>query len=335
MSDSPVLNLLYQAALDQDVLEIAILNAEFHPLLLEIKAQASHLTLVQHFKPTINALQCITTDVSTQLEGQFPLILLIPSKDKQQSLAWMALAMAHLCEGGKLLLACENQYGAKSYESALKKLTGQVNSTSKAKCRVFSALKTVDLNSALQQAWLQAAMPKYLESHGLLAQPGLFSWKTADIGSLLLLESLPTSLSGVGMDLCCGYGLLAASILNHQQDIQHLHLVEADALALACAQVNTAGHEHVHYHHLDAQTEPLPKKTDWLVCNPPFHRGQVRDVELGKAIVVRACHALKAGGDLYLVANRQLPYEHVLKEHLSSVETWIERDGFKVLHGKR
>jgi len=340
LNDSPALTLLYTSALAQNVSSVAVLNAQMHPLLLDLKAQVQDLRLVQHFKPESNALHDVATP-SLSLKGEYPLILLLPSKDKQQSLAWMALAFAHLQQGGKLLMACENQYGAKSYASALKKLAGHANASSKAKCRIFSACKNDGLDAALQQTWIEASVARCVESHGLWSQAGLFSWKTADVGSKLLLEILPNTLAGLGMDLCCGYGLLAADILQKNHHIKLMHLVEADAFALACAQRNTQCKTDskevltMRYHHLDATTEGLPKKLDWVVCNPPFHRGQTRDVELGKSIVIRACHALKAGGELFLVANRQLPYEAILKDNLSSVAILISRDGFKVLHGKR
>ncbi|PJA34339.1 MAG: hypothetical protein CO187_00510, partial [Zetaproteobacteria bacterium CG_4_9_14_3_um_filter_53_7] len=45
--------------------------------------------------------------------------------------------------------------------------------------------------------------------------------------------------------------------------------------------------------------------------------------------------SLKKGGILYLVANRQLPYEHVLQAELQSCLKLIEADGFKVIQGIR
>jgi len=333
LNESPALKLLLEAGLGVEQKNIAFINALTHPLLTTLKEECEHLQLVQTFKPEINQLNTLGL-VLGQLQGQYDLVLMLLSKDKKQSLGWMALAFEHLREGGKLLVACENQYGAKSYESALKNLAGHANSTSKSKCRLFSAKKTDVLNAGLQQQWLDDAKPRTLDSHGLWAQAGLFSWKNADIGSALLLKHLP-AFKGKGMDLCCGYGLLSVDILKKSSDITQLHMVEADALALACAEKNLADVEGVRFHHLDAAVEALPKHLNFVVCNPPFHTGQSRDVELGQNIVSKACGALTHGGELYLVANRQLPYEKILNEHLREVECLAAGDGFKVIRGKK
>ena len=334
MSDSPVLQLLLQqAAMASEGERLAFLNASAHPLLHRLQQQSVEFTLEQSFKPEINALKAAGF-APGELHGEYDLVLLHPAKDKVQSLGWMAKAFSHLRDGGKLLIACENQYGAKSYESALQKLAGVVNSISKSKCRLFSAKKSAVLDSALQQNWLADAQPRQLESHGLGAQAGLFSWKSADTGSQLLMEHLP-QFKGEGMDLCCGYGLLSVALLQSSAEIARLHLVEAERLALDNARKNVAFSTKVELHHLDAAQEALPKHLDWIVCNPPFHSGQSRDVDLGKTIVSRACDSLKDGGELYMVANRQLPYENVLKAKLREVETLAVGQGFKVIRGKK
>ena len=333
LNDSPALPLLLQAVLTSGYNKIGFINAFAHPLLSDLKTKSDTLNLVQSFKPDVDVLKAngFQTDL---LADDLDCILLIPSKDKIQNLGWIAEAFNHLVEGGKLLVACENQYGAKSYESALKKIAGIAQSNSKSKCRLMSAKKTVALDTALQQVWLDEAAPRRLDSHGLWAQAGLFSWKAADTGSSLLLKHLPM-LEGEGMDLCCGYGLLSAALLEKSPKVKRLHMVEAEGLALACAKRNVQGFESVVFYHMDAAKEGLPKHLDWIVCNPPFHTGQNRDVELGKTIVTRACESLKYNGELYLVANRQLPYEKILKTSLSEIEQIAVGDGFKVLRGKK
>ncbi|MDX8387746.1 MAG: methyltransferase [Ghiorsea sp.] len=333
MNQSPALPLLLQAALSTRSKRIGFIHAFAHPLLTELNQAVADLDIEQSFKPAIDELKQLGLSTN-KLSGSYDLILLIPSKDKLQSLGWMATAFAHLVDGGKLLLACENQYGAKSYDSALKKIAGISVSNSKSKCRLCSAKKTSALDIGLQQAWIEAALPKRLDSHGLWAQAGLFSWKSADVGSKLLLEHLP-EMEGEGLDLCCGYGLLSHSILHKSANIKQLHMFEAESLALDCAKKNVKAFEQVSFYHLDATKDSLPKHLDWIVCNPPFHTGQSRDVELGQTIVTCACEALKYNGNLYVVANRQLPYEKILKAQLREVEIIAVGNGFKVIRGRK
>ncbi|WP_198507097.1 class I SAM-dependent methyltransferase [Mariprofundus aestuarium] len=331
------IELLYRAALGTPATRTLIINAQAHELLTALNEQAQ-LELWQQFKPGYDALKGMGMAVSPALPSAgtpYDLILLLPAKNKQQTLAWMATAMQQLTDQGRLLVACANNHGAKSYEDALKKLAGKISSSSKSKCRIFSARKTAALDGHLATQWLNAGKQQRVESHGLISQPGLFSWDRPDRGSLLLLEQLP-ELSGTGVDLCCGYGLLSEKILRSSKQVDRLHLVEADHLALDCAAMNcTAWSDKTEYHWLDAASQPLPENMAWIACNPPFHTGQDRDIDLGQQIIINACRALKPGGLLYLVANRKLPYEAVLQSGLKTSQTLIEAEGFKVIRGIR
>ena len=339
----PAIELLYQAALDMPAARTCIINAHAHPLLADLQQQTQLLALQQHFKPEYTALQRNHLSVSPdwpEPAERFDLILLLPAKNKQQTRGWLAAALHRLSDTGRLMVAAANTHGARSYATALQQLTGQITSRSKSKCRIFSARKTAAFDTALTEQWMNDAQPQYLEphglgSHGLYTQAGLFSWDRADTGSSLLLQQLP-ALSGKGMDLCCGYGLLSEHILRHPNTVSNIHLVEADHLALNCAKQNMAKRTHpIQYHWLDAAHDPLPQGLDWIVCNPPFHSGQTRDVELGQHIAQRGCESLKRGGVLYLVANRKLPYERLLQSALHQCQTLIEADGFKVIQGIR
>lgn len=335
----PAVQLLYQSAIDglnDNTSCVAIINAHADPLLKNIAAQCNNLALLQHFKPEYDELIRLGLECSQHLEADSELILLIPSKNKQQTLGWMAEAMLNLADAGKLLIACANSHGAKSYESALKKLAGSVSSSSKSKCRIFSARKTETLNHELAKQWITNTQPRKVDSHGLIAQPGLFSWDRTDIGSLLLLKHLPDSLSGTGMDLCCGYGLLSENILMNHPDIQSLYLIEADHLALNCAEENTKTWKgKIQSHWLDATAGALPLKLDWIVCNPPFHKGQEQDISIGQTIIANACSSLKRGGKLYMVANRKLPYEKVLDQRLMRHKALVQAEGFKVIEATK
>lgn len=327
--------LLYQTAINMPASNIAIFNAYAHPLLQELCTKAETYAIQQHFKPEYDAFLQLGLNIE-ESKQTFDLALLLPSKNKQQTQTWMAEAMLQMSDGGQLIMACANRHGAKSHETALQRLAGNITSGSKAKCRIFSARKTGDLDTDLAALWIDNGKAQKRESHGLISQPGLFSWDKTDVGSQLLLSFLNEPLNGEGADLCCGYGLLSEHILRVSTQITKLHLIEADCLALSCAAQNTAAwKEKVEIHWLDAAMEQLPTKLDWVVCNPPFHTGQRRDFELGQTIVAQACRSLKRGGKLYLVANRKLPYERILNSELRSIQVLAESDGFKVIRGTR
>ncbi len=339
----PATQLLYQAAvktLDDRSKKIVVFNAHANPLLEKISARCDKLVLLQHYKPEYDELKRMGLTCSQKIESNADAALLIPSKNRQQTLGWMAEAMVNLADGGKLIVGCANKHGAKSYENALKTVAGNIGSSSKSKCRLFSARKSASFNSELAQQWRAEAQPQHVESHGLISQPGLFSWEKPDTGSQLLLKHLPETLHGRGMDLCCGYGFLSERLLKASPNIEMLYLVDADRLALQCAEQNTMPwQEKIRPHWLDAAAEPLSPlqkaKLDWVICNPPFHRGQDKDVPLGQTIIANGCRSLKRGGSLYMVANRKLPYEATLDRMLMRHRIVVQEQGFKIIEATK
>lgn len=337
MSAAP---LLYSSARehlrDWQVQRLGIIHALPSAGLTSLLTATPDYHLQQHFREHALALQSMGYASGTSLQGKFDLILINPSKNRQQTLGWIAEALNLLHADGRIMLCAENQYGARGLESHVRDITDDLSSFSKAKCRCMSFRSSSVNNPKLVEQWRQQSAVSDVPDLGLLSQPGLFSWDQADKGSELLLQFIPASLRGTGMDLCCGNGFLAHNISRHSPDIQHLHMVDHDQLALTCAESNLADSSMPHTcHWLDATTEPLPQSLDWIVCNPPFHQHQQQNVELGQIIIQRACDALKRGGELWIVANRKLPYEHVLTEKLGKVEILGQQQGYKIMHGVR
>lgn len=332
------IELLYQSVFAFPHERILVINAHAHALLTTISEQAEQLDLQQHFKSEYTTISKNGLTVHPDWPAgdiEYDVILLLPGKNKQQTLAWLAEATNRLRQNGKVVVACANKHGAKSYETALKQIAENISSRCKSKCRIFSTRRSAIFNNHLAKQWIDTGKPRCIDAHGLISQPGLFSWNRPDPGSVLLMGKLP-ELSGTGMDLCCGYGFLAAHILRQSTNIKCLHLVEADRFALDCARQNTTSWPGLtQFHWTDATTELLPDRLDWIVCNPPFHSGQNRDVELGQSIVLRACKSLRRDGILYLVANRKLPYERLLQTALTQYRTLLDVDGFKIIEGIR
>jgi len=321
---------------DWQVQRIGIMHALARPELAALLAGATDYQLQQHFREHALELEKSGFATSTELQGMFDLILINPSKNRQQTLGWIAKALSLLHADGRIMLCVANLHGAKGLESHVREITDNLSSFSKAKCRCMSFRAASVNNPELVDQWHQNALINLVSGLGLYSQPGLFSWDTPDKGSELLLQFIPASLTGTGMDLCCGNGFLAHAIAHRSPDIAHLHLVDHDQLALACAESNLAGSDVPHsFHWLDATNESLPQSLDWLVCNPPFHQHQQQSIELGQAIIQRACASLRRGGHLWIVANRKLPYEHLLAEKLEGVEILSQQQGYKILHGVR
>jgi 16S rRNA (guanine1207-N2)-methyltransferase len=284
------------------------LGAEPHPAL----ATWPELTGWQPFKPRAVAWEQAGLRRTDEPAGTYPLVLVLPGKSRDETLAWLALARDHLESGGRMLVAMPNTAGAGRFEKELARACGRVSSLQKHKCRAFQAVADGSWREDIFAEWRALGGRRLVPNTRFVVEPGIFSVNQADPGSALLAAHLPGGLRGAVADLGAGWGYLADAVLRRYPQVARIDLFEADARALACARENLAGHDREIGYHWHDVCAGVPGGYDAVVMNPPFHTGQANDVELGRAFIVAAAAALRRGGRLLLVANRQLPYEAVL-----------------------
>ncbi|MCW1922012.1 methyltransferase [Luteolibacter arcticus] len=281
------------------------LGAEPHPDLKDWP----QVTGWQPLKPLADAWEKAGFARVDEPVGTWPLVMLLPGKSKDETLAALAKAHDLLENGGTLVVAMANTAGAQRFEKELEKATGKIATLSKHKCRVFHAVKDGTWDEGLLASWRALGEPR--EVDGFVVEAGVFSADHIDPGSALLAANLPKSLRGTVADLGAGWGYLSKAVADGCSGVKAIHLFEADARALACARKNLGeGNFEFHWHDVAAG---LPGKYETIVSNPPFHTGQTSDLYLGKAFLRTAAAALRTGGRLFLVANRQLPYEPELE----------------------
>ncbi len=271
---------------------------------------------------------------------RFPLVLILPPRQREEARAVFARALTCLAPGGTVLASMPNTEGARSGESDLAALAGTVQHRSKHKCRVFwSTPKDDDVDRPLQAEWLALDAPRAIMD-GYISRPGLFAWNRIDRASALLAEHLPADLRGRVADLGAGYGYLATQVIARCLGVSAIDLYEAEARALEPARINLENARlassralelAVHWHDV---TRGLPGKYDAIVSNPPFHQGRADIPALGQAFINSAADALLPGGSVWLVANRHLPYEVLLTKRFSEVRAVTVQDGFKVIEAR-
>lgn len=168
---------------------------------------------------------------------------------------------------------------------------------------------------------------------GFQTAPGVFSADGIDPASALLLNALPEKPGHRIADLGAGWGYLSAGLLR-SETVRDLHLVEADHTALECARRNISD-PRAHFHWADACTWTAPEKLDAVIMNPPFHTGRSAEPALGQSFIQAAARNLTGSGQLWMVANRHLPYETTLGERFARVEEVAGDNRFKVFHASR
>lgn len=291
----------------------------------------------QDFRPFATALERMGLRVNEPAaDARHALVVVWPPRQREAARALFARAWRHCAAGGVVLAAAPNTQGARAAEADLARLAGPLRHLSKHKCRVFWNAPGARPDPVLLADWLALDAPRRNPA-GFVSRPGLFAWDRVDPASALLAETLPPTLAGEVADLGAGYGYLAVELIARCPQLAAVDLYEADARALEPARINVAEAMQAHGRSLRVSvywhdvTAGLPRTYDAIVCNPPFHQGRADLPALGQAFIRAAADALRPQGQLWLVANRHLPYEATLAARFADVRLLAERDGFKAL----
>lgn len=299
----------------------------------------AHWRCEQTFKPWAQVLARAGLVVAETVdEDDFDIALVFASRSRERTRAHYARAAHCVREGGVIVAAQANDQGARSAQSDLQALLGPLQHISRRKCRAFwRVVDRTSIDAALLAQWSALDEVRTIFDGRYWSRPGLFAWDRVDAASALLAEHLPSTLAGRVADLGAGYGYLATEVLRRCRGVTSIDLYEAEALArepalrnleAATAARGDAVASVFHWHDV---TQGLPRRYDAIVSNPPFHEGRADQPELGRAFIESAADALDANGELWLVANRHLPYEATLARRFGVVRSVAERDGFKVI----
>lgn len=321
------------------------------------------LHCVQGFRPNYLALQRANVDVSPEPVGDnYDLALVLAGRHRGQNEAWLAEAIKRVRSGGLVLMAGGKTDGISSLRKRLAKDIPLGGHMAKNHGEVFwlergdDAVRWVsDLRTPVPDPSPQRGgepgssgpvSPSPLWGRGgdgdaddrFVTAPGMFSHDRIDSGSLLLADSLPANLKGETADFCAGWGYLSVALAARATNIGRIDLYEADHASLEAARTNMkalAPDMPAAFHWLDLEREPVERRYDAIVMNPPFHHGRAAEPDVGLAMIRAAAKALKPGGQLFMVANRGLPYEPVLKAAFREVEQMAEDRTFRVWRARR
>jgi 16S rRNA (guanine1207-N2)-methyltransferase len=293
------------------------------------------LMCVQGFRPAFLALERAGYRALPELDAsaEFSGALVLLGKHRELNRTNIHAALTRTLENAPLLIAGSRTSGVESMRKEIAGLVPVDSSWSKHHAQVFKV--TSPAHWALPA---HDSAPR-VETNGFSFEtaPGMFSHKAIDAGSAVLARRL-NGLKGRVADLGAGWGYLSWVALCGSPEIDGMSLYEADFASLRAADANLHRfnpHAPVSFHWSDLAQEPPKEKFDAVIMNPPFHAGRQSDPDLGKRLIGVAATSLKPGGQLLMVANKQLPYEDTLQHAFRRFDRIDEDRLFKVIRALR
>ncbi len=165
----------------------------------------------------------------------------------------------------------------------------------------------------------------------LVTLPGVFAHGRLDKGSRDLLGVLENIRPGGKiLDFGCGGGVIGLSVLMAGTDAE-LTLLDASSLAIEASRRTLAANG------LEACLLPsdglseVTGRFDWIISNPPFHRGVANDLDIAADFFRRSGTFLAEKGRILVVFNRHLPYSGWLRKYFKRVDCFASGREFTII----
>jgi 16S rRNA (guanine1207-N2)-methyltransferase len=285
-------------------------------------------TLKNH--PTI---QCVFSEQLDQ-ECDTNLVLLYWPKAKQEAEYLLAMLMAKFGVDTEIIVVGENRSGVKSIEKMFKPYGVIKKYDSARRCSFYWGQCTQSPAQFNLQEWFKTYS---LEVSGdnivIKTLPGVFSHGELDIGSCLLLDTLP-KLRGKVLDVGCGAGVIGTVIAKRSPTIE-LSLCDVSALAIASTKATLDAND------IRAKVFPtdvysgVMDKYDIIVSNPPFHSGIDTHYDSTERLLAQAPQHLANSGQLYIVANNFLKYPPIIEANFGNCNVEAKTNKFSIYFAKK
>jgi 16S rRNA (guanine1207-N2)-methyltransferase len=167
----------------------------------------------------------------------------------------------------------------------------------------------------------------------LVSKPGIFAWDRLDDGTARLVDAMEINSGDRVLDLGCGTGLAGLAAARRASD-GRVVLVDTDLRAVRSARytLEANGIDNAGVFLSDGVSCVVRDKSfDVVITNPPFHQGREVEYEVAHQFVRDSQRALRRGGRLFLVANRFIGYNDLIRQTFGNVGTAYVGSGYHVL----
>ena len=280
------------------------------------------------------------------LEAEFDTALLPLPKGRRFARLLLLQMFNTLKNGGKLYLAGPNRGGIKSVISDAEKLFEPAGILAYKGGNRIALLQKDNQASPLHAIYQEPGIPPQTyrtfqvnvnqESFTVCTRPGVFSWKSLDAGTRMLLKTVKIRESDHVLDLGCGYGVIGIYAARKATK-GFATFVDVNVLAYECARqsLKENGIERAKVMLGDVLPPTQNGTFSLILSNPPFHTGHAVARNTARAFIHRAFQALGPQGRLAIVANRFLPYDDTIEKVFGSVNILRRTSRYHVMEAQK
>jgi 16S rRNA (guanine1207-N2)-methyltransferase len=258
---------------------------------------------------------------------------------------WLLQAYQALKDGGSIYISGSNQAGIQSsIKDAMELFGNGYIMAYKKRNRISHLVKQLNGPPLPEWAhspgiapgtWIDFSVSIYDRRFQIHSLPGVFSLDHLDAGTEMLLSIININPGIKVLDVGCGYGMIGLFAATHGAN--WVDLIDNDLFAIAACK-ETLAINRIYNTNIFAGDllDPIGSiKYDLILSNPPFHAGQTVDFQIAEAIIRQSYQALNPGGQLCIVANRFIPYDHLINEIFGNITCLIESGRFHVLSANK
>ena len=286
---------------------------------------------------TFRTLQALGAEVRFEAvptcTGAVDQVIACLPREKEKLAMLLHAAAGLLSTGGRLWLAGGKREGIKSSPRTLERYFARVEKLDSARhCSLYEASGPVrstpfSLDDYVRSREVMHA-GKPLAMHTL---PGVFAHGRLDRGTDMLLGVLESlDVHGRVLDFASGSGIIGIAALASGA-VREAVLLDDSALAIE------AGRRSLAANGLQAASVPsdglaeIDGRFDWILSNPPFHRGVQNDLDVSGRFFRDAGTFLNKNGRILVVFNRHLPYTGWLRKSFHRVDCLAQNREFTII----